>query len=156
MTEEEQEIIKKIIDKENDLNNLEQMRRWITQRAQLIQTAQSISPEYNVDILKRSFKKFIKKNLNTSQKKAFKMTSVIIRITNYRNLDDWRELKVYHAIGIGENVLKSQTGVGEKSIQILEQLLNQYGFSLNIPLTAEQEQAYTKLLQQKVMSRYNK
>ena len=76
----------------------------------------------------------------------FFRNDLVNAIKKIKNLK--RPVLVFDSIGIGKTILLQEKGIGARTIGKYEHALNQYGYSLNQPLSKEQIEQF-KIYQKK-------
>ena len=155
MNQNELELIKKIVDKDienRDLKDLMKVKSYIDKRiyAQSLEDKKAkelemrANPAYwtyleTRDILEKNLMDFIKGNLTGRDLSARIYRQIAMRAASILDLD-YRTLRVCDIIGIDKEKLLDERNIGEKSINLVENLLNQYGLSLDTELSNEEKQ----------------
>jgi len=103
------EIISKIIDENNNIEDLIKLKSYLTN-----------------EFLNQDLAQFIKHNIIGD--KAFKRRDLLNGVVRINKLE--RNPKVIDSIGIGKTKLSRQPKVGEYTTEKYESLLNLYGYSL--------------------------
>ena len=142
MNQENFNAIEKIIN-EGSLEDLELVKKMILNAISERQTKKANI--YDVlDILNLDLRSFLQSELPQITFRSFKPGAIIAGVKKIRKYDKSRNILVYDIIGIDESKLVLQTGIGQRTVEILERLLNKHGLSLNRPLTFEERSIYYK------------
>ena len=101
-----------------------------------------------LDVLSTNLRLFLQNELPQITFRSFKPGAIISGTRRIKKYTKETSVLVYDLIGIGKENLVLQPGIGERTVSILENLLNRYGLSLNRPLTFEERSIYYKNLEE--------
>lgn len=92
-----------------------------------------------MNILTMDLRTFLHGELDSIEFRSFKVGSIISAIRKIRNYDRQRPIYVLDLIGIRENRLLLQQGIGSKTISVIKSILSKYDLSLERDLTFDEK-----------------
>jgi len=136
MTEEEKNVIKKIIDNENNPDELKVIKNYIQIRIAQKNGIKELTEEEKL-ILVQPLPVFFMNNFPGEVRAKMNYSSLARAVGRIKNLTKG-PVRIYHVLGITKPMLQYQHFHGEKMFDLLSQKLNEYGFPMDKCLPYEQ------------------
>ena len=138
MKQEEFEAIENIVNELDNVEDLELLKKMIS-NAILERKTRKTNIRDVLDILSLDLRTFLQGELPHIKFRSFKPGAIISGTRRIKKYPKEKNVLVYDLIGIGEEALMLQPGIGERTVGVLENLLNKHGLSLNRQLTLEEK-----------------
>ena len=123
--------------KHGKIDDLIQLREFLNAQIKLFQSSVKQTEAEQFDILNLELTEFL--TSPTYGLKYFRndLVNVIQKMKQLK-----RVVLVFDSVGIGKNILLQEKGIGPRTIVKYERALNKYGYSLDKPLTEEQQEQF--------------